>query len=181
MILDILVGIIILGAFRTGYKKGLIFMALFLVGIVIGVLSALKLSFITTEFIEQSLGYSAFWIPIVSFIINFVIAFWLCRLLANGITSFLKLVWLNSFNKLGGGVIAALLCFSLISIFLWYLSKLNVISGDNGQKSQAIMLSQSYAPLIIQMGSEILPVFRHLFQDLSRFFEDFSNKMILKS
>lgn len=173
MALNIIFLIVVGASFLSGYRKGIVHMVFFFVGILLGVLSALKLSFLTTELLEGFFEKPQAWIPMASLGINFTIAIWLTNIVANSITQLLKLVFANVINKFMGGAIAAFVAFSILSIVFWYVKNLNVIPEQFFSDSSVFELSNSYAPAFIKTISSITPFFGELFEQLKMIFEQF--------
>ncbi len=181
MAFDIILAIILIASFLAGYKRGIVYMALFSVGILIGILSALKLSTVTTNFLQSFFESPQAWIPFSSLIINFVLAIWLSTVVAEFVTKLLKLVFLNVINKIIGGLIAAGIAFTLVSIGIWYIFNLNLLPNKLLSQSSSIEYCYQYAPFFIELASSYLPIFKQLFQQLIEEFEYFDENVSLIS
>lgn len=178
MVLDILLLIAVASAFMSGYKKGIVHMVLFLAGIILGILAALKLSYLTTEFLQGFFNQPQPWIPFASLIINFSVAIWVTNLVATSITKFLKLVFANTLNKLFGGGLAAMIAFAVFSIGIWYISNLKILPEQLFAGSSTFDISISFAPIFLETITSITPFFGKLFDQLTTLFDQFSEKSI---
>lgn len=179
MALDIILLIVIILAFFSGYKKGILFMGFFLIGITLGVIASLKLSFVTAHYLNSWLNISDAWLPLLSLLASFLIVFLLARFLANLLEKFLKSIQLNSMNKIIGGLLASGIAFSLISIGYWYLTELNFLKPDLTQNSRTYQASIEIAPVIIQQISQVIPYMKGLLQSLDEMFSQFANQQAI--
>lgn len=174
--LDIVLLLAIILSFFSGYKKGILFMGFFLIGITLGVIASLKLSFVTAHYLNSWFNISDAWLPLLSLLASFLIVFLLARFLANMLEKFLKSIQLNSINKIIGGLLASTIAFSLVSIGYWYLTELNFLKPELTQNSRTYQASIEFAPIIIEQVSQIIPYMKDLLQSLDEMFNKFANQ-----
>jgi membrane protein required for colicin V production len=85
--------------------------------VVIGLAAAIKLSAVVAGQVKDFVRYPK-WLPILSFILVFILVVILVRWCANLIQAALKLAMLGWLNKIGGVVLYAILFTAVYSIFL---------------------------------------------------------------
>ena len=174
MLLDLFIGIVLLLAFFSGYKKGIIFMLFFIVGISLGVAASLKLSYITANYLHQYFNINEQWLPVISFLASFLVVFLLARFVANLLEKVLSFLQLNFINKIIGGSLGLLVGFGLASIAIWYGTNLNVLQPGLTNNSIFYPYLNTTAPFIVETVSEWLPYMKSLLADLQLMFTNFA-------
>lgn len=176
MILDIIVLIILVSAFVAGYKRGIIFMVFFFVGLFIGVIAALKFSSVTAEYLVDWFNINGPWLPVLAMLVTFGLVFALVRWLAKVLEGLLKMVFLNFFNKVIGGALGAGIAFISVSVLLWYASGFGLFGGDAASSSQFLPLTQELAPGLIAYVQSIIPFLGDLLENIKDLFEEVTNE-----
>lgn len=154
-------------------------MVFFFLGIILGIFASLKLSYITTHYLNEWFTISEQWLPIISFGLSFLLVFLAARFIANLLEGVLKLVMLNFFNKIAGGILGATISFIVLSIGIWYVSNMNVLPENYRQDSKIYETSMQFAPLFIEKTSEFIPYMKNLFESLQEMFIDFDEKHMI--
>jgi len=172
MILDIFVLIVLVAAFVAGYKRGIIFMVCFFVGLFVGVIAALKFSSVTAEYLVQLLNINGPWLPILALLVTFAIVFVLVRFGAKALEGFLKMVFLNFFNKLIGGGLGAGIAFVSLSIIVWYADGLGLTQAIQADQSELLPVIQEVAPGIISKAESIIPILGNLLENIKELFDE---------
>src|SRR5437879_6093159 len=101
--IDILGILILILSFVRGWQKGIIVALCSLLGIVIGMLAALKLSGALGNWMMEHGWVTSWWAQIISYVVLFLLVLWLVRLLAKAIEGALKMAMLGLINRLIGG------------------------------------------------------------------------------
>jgi membrane protein required for colicin V production len=73
-------------------------------------------------------------------------------------------------NKIGGAALYAALYIILLSVFLFYAQKINLLNADTVQASKTYPFIQPWAPRVIDGFGTILPWFKNMFGELEAFF-----------
>ena len=126
------------GAFK-GFRRGLVFEVLMLIGLILGLYLAFKFSDLLHGLVSSLFDTQGAVVPIISFIVVFLGILLVTILLARLLESILKATALNTINKILGAVFG-LLKFALIaSVFLWLFKGLdpywNLINKEMKQES----------------------------------------------
>jgi membrane protein required for colicin V production len=155
--LDIVILVILAGGLLSGFKNGFVGEVASLAGLVLGLWGAIKFSWWTADLLEGA-GLSFSLMPVISFIITFIIIAVVMQILGGIVSSLLKAIALNWINRLAGivaGVFKAALFVSVILLILDVVSDRHPIIPEEARKASVL-----YEPV-----SEIVPTllpFLHL-------------------
>jgi membrane protein required for colicin V production len=177
MIIDIIFAILILLACFKGYKRGLIVAVFSFIGFVIGLAAALKLSAIVANHLKNSVNISAKWLPCLSFILVFIVVVLLVRIGAKLIEKTAEAVLLGWANRLGGILLYALLYTIILSIFLFYAEKINLLNEATIKASNCYPFIEPWGPKLVDVFGKFIPEFKNLFVQLEDFFASFQQKV----
>ncbi|HVX26767.1 MAG TPA: CvpA family protein [Parafilimonas sp.] len=170
MIIDIIFLILLAFAIFKGISRGFIVAIFSFLAIIIGVAAAMKLSYIVANWLQHSFNTSAHWLPLLSFIIVLIGVILLVRLVANVIQRGINIAMLGWLNKLGGIVLFVILYIAVYSVFLFYLTKMNIIKPETIAASRTYSFIEPLGSKVIDAIGLIIPVFKNMFQQLSDFF-----------
>ncbi len=171
MFIDIVFLLLMLLACVKGYSKGLIIALFSVIGFIVGLAAALKLSAYTAEKLSDTFNTSGKWLPVISFVLVFVAVVFLVHLGAKLIQKSVEMVLLGWLNRLGGIVLFALLYSVLFSVFLFYAVQLKIISTETVEASKVYIYIQPLGPWLIDSLGKIIPAFKNIFAELEAFFE----------
>lgn len=181
MLLDIIFAIIVILAVLQGYRNGLIVGLFSLVAIIIGLAAAMKLSTVLTGMLGTSTGISQEWLPLISFVIIFLVVLLLVRWVAKLIEKSVEIAMLGWVNKLGGVVFYVAIYAIVFSVVLFYLERMKVIQPEMIQKSITYSFVQPWGPKAINGFGAIIPIFKDLFGELEQFFEKIAHEISTNS
>ncbi len=171
MIIDILFAIIIITALVKGYSKGFIVAVFSVIGLMVGLAAAIKLSAVVATHLKDSVNLSLKWLPVVSFIVVFLAAILLVRFGAAALQKAVELVMLGWLNRLAGIVLYSLLYIIIFSVVLFYLEKVHFITQESISNSYTYHFIQPWGPRAIESLGIVLPFFKNMFHELKTFFE----------
>jgi len=177
MLLDSVLVVIMIVAIIKGYQRGLIVGVFSLVGIIIGLAAAIKLSAVVAGYIGKAITISHTWLPIISFIIVFIIVVLLVRLGANMLQKTVEVALLGWVNRLGGILLYIAIYLIIYSVILFYAEQVNLVKPDTIHNSVTYTFIQPWGPKVINGFASIIPVFKNMFTELQSFFEGVSQKM----
>lgn len=177
MIIDLILGVIILIAIFKGYQRGLIIGLFSLVSVIIGLAAAMKLSTVVAGYIGEAVNVSDEWLPVISFAIVFIVVVLLIRLGANAIERTVEVVMLGWLNKLGGIIFYVAIYTVVFSVLLFYAEQVNLVRSETIEKSISYSYVQPWGPRVINSVGSIVPLFRDMFAELERFFENVSKEI----
>jgi membrane protein required for colicin V production len=159
-----------------GWRKGLVISAFSLLGCIIGIAAAVKLSAVVAKHLSGSFGTGARWLPVLSFLLVFIGVVVLVRMIAALLEKMLDLVFMNWLNKLGGIILYLILYIAIYSIFLFYAVNGHLISEEAIQSSKIYPHIAPWGPGIVEFIGKFVPFFKNMFGELESFFQKLSQK-----
>jgi len=177
MIIDIALLVILVIAVIKGLQRGIIVAIFSLVGIVVGIAAALKLSVLVAGWLAGSVNVSSRWLPAISFLIVFVVVVLLIRLMANLIEASVELALLGWVNKIGGALLYMIIYILSFSVLLFYLVHLKLINEKTIAESVTYTYVEPWGPAVINSIGKIIPLFKDMFAELENFFEKLAQKI----
>lgn len=171
MLPDIIFAVLLVLAALRGYRQGLIVGLFSLVSIIIGLAAALKLSALMAGWIGSSVNISKEWLPLISFIIVFLLVVLLIRLGARAIEQTVELVMLGWVNKLAGIILYVVIYTLVYSVILFYVEQMHLLQPETINKSLTYQYVQPWGPKVIDSVGRLIPVFKDMFGELEGFFE----------
>jgi membrane protein required for colicin V production len=166
MIFDILFIIFIGGGFYWGYQKGIIYSVFSLLAFFIGIVAALKFSYVAVKFLNGMMHLGPKATSIVAFIVVFILVVLLVRLIAWALEQILKSFSLNITNQLIGGVIYSLIGLYSLCVMVWFLNKWNVFPDSQKVSSHVYLYIADTGPKVMEYSGQIVPIFKNAFHDL---------------
>ena len=118
MYLDIVISLLFVLGFYYGFSKGIIKPVIALSSVIIAILIANISMPFGKAFLQEWFELNPNWLPVVSFIILFLLAILLIRGLGAIFEAFIKLIYLNFINRCLGGLAFSLPTLMLMSIMI---------------------------------------------------------------
>jgi len=176
MIIDAAYFILLAIAAYKGISKGFIVAVFSILGFVIGIAAALKLSATVAQKLAVHTD-AAKWLPALSFVLVFVAFAFLVSLVGKLLQKTFETVMLGWANRLAGVALYMLLYSIIFSVFLFYVVQLHFIKGESLAASVVYPYLQPLAPKIINGVGSLVPWFKDMFLQLESFFENVSTKV----
>jgi membrane protein required for colicin V production len=177
MLIDLIFAALIILAIFKGYQKGLILAVFSIIAFIIGLAAALKLSTVVADYLKTSVSVSAKWLPFIAFALVFFLVVLLVRLGAKLIEKTFQAVLLGWLNRIGGILLYALLYLIILSIFVFYAEKLQLLQPAAIQSSITYKFIQPWGPAVMNNIGRLIPPFKDMFTQLGDFFNSISNKI----
>jgi membrane protein required for colicin V production len=175
--IDIVFAVLMVIACIKGYKKGLIIALFSIIAFIIGLAAALKLSALVAHWIDGHASVSSKWLPFISFALVFfgvaVLVNWCGKL----IEKTFQMALLGWVNRLGGMGFYAILYIIILSVFLFYAEKIQLLEPATFQSSVTYSFVQPWGPIVINGLGKVIPIFKDMFTELESFFDAISNKI----
>lgn len=175
MKLDILYLIIVVFAIIKGWRKGLIVAVLSVIGLVVGLAAALKLSTVVAGWLG-TINISAQWLPVISFILVFVLVVVLVRWLANILHKTVEMAWLGWVDRLGGAILYILLDTLIFSVLLFFAVQTRLVGAETLAASHVYHWIEPLGPLVMNWLGKLVPLFKDMFSELEQFFDRLAHK-----
>ena len=170
MFIDVFFLLLMIMACFKGLRKGFIIALFSIIGFIVGLAAALKLSAVVAEKLSSNLNASGKWLPALSFLLVFIVVVILINLGARLIQKSFEMVMLGWVNRIGGMLLYALLYSIFFSIFLFYATQLHFIKAETISASQVYPYIKPLGPKVINSLGTIIPVFKDMFSNLEKFF-----------
>ncbi len=141
------------GAWK-GFRRGLVFEVLMLMGLVLGLYIAFKFSGLLHGLVASWFDADGAIIPVISFVVVFLAILLVTILLAKLLEGILKATALQPVNKVAGAVFGTLKFALIVSVVLWLLRGLDPYwkpIGDDTKKESVL-----YGPML-KVSSFIRP------------------------
>ena len=177
MIIDAIFLICLLIFVIRGYSKGVVVALFSVLAIILGVIGALKLSGTLASLLFQDGEKGGRWVPFVSYIIVFFLIVWLVRLGAKLIQKSFEAVALGWVNRLTGALLYAFLISFVFSSVLWLFNQMGIIKPETISDSYVYETIEPLAPKVFSLIGTVLPFAKHIFEDLSGFFDNVNQKL----
>ena len=177
MIIDVVFTILMIIALVKGYRKGLIVAVFSLLAFVVGLAAAMKLSTVVAGYIGQSVKVSDKWLPVISFVLVFILVALLVRWLAAIIQKTIEIAMLGWLNRLGGIIVYAMLYITVFSVVLFYAQQVKLLKPEVIVASKTWSFIQPWGPKAIDGFAVVIPFFKDMFRQLELFFGNISEQV----
>lgn len=170
MFIDTLCIILLVTACIKGYSRGLIVAIFSFFAIFLGILAAVKLSAVVANYLQEHAKLSSQFLPFIAFAVVMLAVAILVKFLAKLVEKTVEFALMGWMNKAGGILLYTLLYFSVLSVSLFYLINIGLISNSTVQDSSFYTYIQPLGPKTVNAVGYIIPVFKNLFVQLNNFF-----------
>lgn len=164
-------------AIFKGYQKGLVIALFSIIAFIVGLAAALKLSAVVADYLKDSISISAKWLPFIAFALVFFGVVLLVRLGGKLVEKAFQVALLGWVNRIGGILLYAALYTIILSIFIFYGEKLQLLQPTTIQSSATYEFIQPLGPKVMDSFGNVIPWFKDMFTQLGDFFNEVSNKM----
>jgi membrane protein required for colicin V production len=176
MLIDIIYILVLIMAIFNGLRKGFVVGIFSFLAIMIGLAAALKLSVIVARYFEHSVSSAAKWVPVLSFILVLIVVMIVVGLVARLIKKTLQFAMLGWLDSIGGMILYVILYTLVFSIFLFYATKLMLLTPDVIANSKTYPFVSSWGISVINNLGRIIPAFKDMFAELESFFSELAKK-----
>lgn len=171
MILDAVFLVFLILFLIRGYSKGIVVALFSALAIVVGVLGALKLSGTVAAALFDGGSKGGRWAPLLSYILVFTAIVLVVRMGAKLLQRSFEAVALGWANRLGGALLYAFLISFVCSALLWLCNQMGLIREETKAASLTYAYIEPIAPKVFALIGTFLPFAKHIFDDLSAFFD----------
>ncbi|MBK7149908.1 MAG: CvpA family protein [Bacteroidetes bacterium] len=164
MIFDIVLLLFFGIGFYQGYKNGIIYSIFSLAGWLMGLIAALRFSYMMVHALKGITHMEPKTLAIVSFVLMFLLVLLLLKLIAWFLEQVLKSFSLNLPNQIAGGILHGLIGLFVFTIFVWFLNRMDVFPKDLKRDSHAYEYVEDLAPRVIKATGKVVPLVRDTFE-----------------
>lgn len=155
-----------------GYSKGLVVALFSFVGMIVGMLLALKCSAVVAVWLGEETKLDAKLLPFLAFLLIIIGVYFGVRMLAALVQKSLEFAMLGWANRVGGILLYALLYSSLLILVLFYADKMELLSAEAKADSQFYQFMHGFAKPILSFIADALPFIKNMLHQLTDFFAD---------
>jgi membrane protein required for colicin V production len=177
MFIDIVFFILIILAIFKGYSKGFIVALFSIFALLAGIAAAMKLSAAMAVYLGKNVNIGKHWMPVVSFLVVFIVVVVLVRLGAKLVEKTVDLVLLGWLNRIAGILMYVLLYTIVLSVLLFYASQVHIVGQDTLRASVTWPYIQPFGPWAMEGLGRLVPFFKNMFHDLQSFFGGVEGKL----
>ena len=176
MVIDIAFVFLLIFAIFRGLNRGLILGIFSLLAFIIGLAAALKLSAVVANYFKSGAGPVSKWLPVLSFILVFILVVFLVGLGAKLIKKTLQFAMLGWLDSIGGMILYIIIYTIIFSIFLFYAERIMLVKPDVARESNVYPYISGWGPKAINSLGYIIPWFKDMFVQLELFFDGLAKK-----
>jgi membrane protein required for colicin V production len=153
-----------------GLRRGLIIAVFSILAFIAGIAAAMKLSVVVAGYLKDSVHVSAKWLPFISFALVFIVVVLLVRWAARLLEETVEMAMLGWVNKIGGVLLYTILYMFTLSVILFFMQQVKLISDETIAHSTTWPVIQPLGPWVIDGFGKLIPAFKNMFNELSNFF-----------
>ncbi len=150
--IDIVLGILLVLAAISGFRKGLVAEVASLAALILGIWGAIEFSYITSDVLVENFNLTSDHLGVISFIVTFVVIVILVHVVGNVVNKMVETVMLGFLNRLAGLVFGLLKAALILSIILVVFNKIDedvhILSEKSKSNSRMYEPIRSFAPSI---------------------------------
>jgi membrane protein required for colicin V production len=150
--IDIILGLLLIFAAISGFRKGLIVELVSLAALILGIWGAIEFSGVTSEFLTENLNLKTEHLNIISFVVTFIVIVILVHIVGNVIDKIVETAMMGFLNKLAGMVFGVLKSALILSVILVIFDKIDedvqILSPEAKTKSKLYTPMRNLAPSI---------------------------------
>ena len=150
--IDIILGLLLIFAAISGFRKGLIVELVSLAALILGIWGAIEFSGVTSEFLTENLNLKTEHLNIISFVVTFIVIVILVHIVGNVIDKIVETAMMGFLNKLAGMVFGVLKSALILSVILVIFDKIDedvqILSPEAKIKSKLYTPMRNFAPSI---------------------------------
>jgi membrane protein required for colicin V production len=124
---DLIIAVVLVWAFYSGYKKGIIYMLISFLSIIVGVYAVIHFSYLVSDKLGGWINLDAGQTKILSYIVTFVLVFAILHLVGKILDKFFEAIALGFVNRLAGGALSVGIKIVVLSLGLWLFDQGNQI------------------------------------------------------
>lgn len=164
MVFDILFLVFIAVGFYQGFKNGIIYSLFSILGWFLGIVAALKFSYMMVNLLHGYAHLEPKTLAIVAFILVLALVVGLMKLIAWGLEQILKSFSMNLFNQIFGGILHSLVGLYVLCVFIWFMNRLDVVPVKQKETSHVYPYISNLAPKVMEVSGKVVPMFKDTFE-----------------
>ncbi|MGH2648781.1 MAG: CvpA family protein [Ginsengibacter sp.] len=178
MIIDVVFVLLMILAVFKGISKGFIVGIFSLLAFIVGLAAAIKLSAIVAAYLGKNVISATKWLPVISFLLVFIVVILLVGLGARLIKETIDFVMLGWLDKLGGIAFYIIIYTIIFSVLLFFAEKISFLKPIVIERSVVYKYVSPWGPKVMNSLGKIIPLFKDMFLELEGFFASLAQKSV---
>ncbi len=162
--------------FVRGFQKGLIVEITTIVALVMGIIAAMQLAGIVSQYMAEVIG-KAKWVFYAGYLLSFLLVFFAVQLLGKGVEQALQATQLNFINRILGGIGGLFKVVFLASLVFWLLDQAESLGRDFKSDVYAYHFTEPVAPWVINQATAYFPILKDLIANAEDFFKELNQNL----
>ena len=171
--IDILFFIAMAFAIYKGYTKGFIMAICAVLGLIVGLAAALKLSTTVAAQLSTISNANKF-LPTLAFALVFIAAAFAVKFIGKIIQKTFETVMMGWANRIAGIALFVLLYSIIFSIFIFYALQIKLLNQAAADASLSYPYIKGIGPAVMEGIGAVIPWFKNMFAELQQFFGKFA-------
>jgi membrane protein required for colicin V production len=176
MVADLILALLVAGAFAAGWRSGLVRAVLGTVAVLVALVAAVQGSQAGAWWLRDHLGWEGDWLPLAGLVLVFVGVLVLFHLAGRLLEGLLKAVALGTVNRALGGVLYALAAALVLATVAWYLDAAAWLPPEATADSRLWPEFVNAAPALLALAGQAWPVLQDAYAELERFFAELAQR-----
>src|SRR5262249_1187250 len=144
---------------------------------VVGLAAALKLSATLAGYLKAHTTLSGRWLPVLAFVLVFIAVVLLVRWIGRLMEAAVGLTMVGWLNKLAGVLLYAAVYTIILSVVLFYIVQLRLVSGSTLASSITYPFIRPWGAVVIDGFGSLVPFFKGMFTQLEDFFDHLNRSL----
>ncbi len=178
MVIDILFVITLAYGFYVGFSKGIIRTVFTLLGYIVALVASFKFAPLMTNLLESSFDSSNPLLFVAGFVVTFLLAMLLIRVLVKGLEGFLQTIHINVINQVIGGVFMAAVMVLVYAVLLWFANQSTILTDTAKKESFTYEYLEDYPEMLWAGGKRLRPVFEDFWDSTVEFMDRVQNRAL---
>ncbi len=171
MLIDITLLLILVYAFYRGFSKGLIHSIFSMLGWLLGIALACKLTTALAPQVSTWLHTRENWVPMLTFLLILAAVVVLVWLLGKAVEKIFDLTHLGIFNKVAGAVLSVAVFYFIFAQVLVMMHTTHIMPASAEHQSKLYTAVSGSAPVMMEGVSFALPFARNFYSELKDYLQ----------
>lgn len=172
MVLDVMFLLLVIFAFYSGFKQGIISSVLSFIGIFLGVIIALNFSTFAGIYLVKNFNFPEAILPALSFIVVLLVVIVSIRTVAFLAQKVLQVISIDFINKISGGILYGILAAFIFSVLFSFIDNYGILTESLKAESQVYPFVSSFGPQIFKTASDLIPFFTDIYKEINEVFKN---------
>lgn len=157
---------LVFGAYN-GFKKGFILEVISIIAFILAIIGSFTLLQWGMDLLSENFNINSQLLPYISFVLIFIGIIFIVNLLGKVAKKLVELVLLGPVDKMAGAIVSLIKWSFGVSIIIWLTDSFGIGLFDSWKEDSVLYpYFLSFAPLVVDLFSQLLPFARDLFDSI---------------